>query len=199
MPKIQKKSLINLTAFRQKNGILQKQLADYLKVSRGYISLVESGRSTIAKESIEKIFDNPYHWNVDDLVPAYTRLNAALFYLNNTRNEKIKSEGLPPVNFNINQETKSNIKYGYSEIPEYLVNKWRIIAPELNPEWLLKGEGEMLFAKKDKKPTPIEKLEKKIDNLEAEIKETKTLIEQCKALIEQIPEKVMQNTKRVIA
>ena len=176
MPKIQKKSLINLTAFRQKNGILQKQLADYLEVSRGYISLVESGRSTIAKENIEKIFDNPYHWNVDDLVPAYTRLNAALDYLNNTRNEKIKSEGLPPVNFNINQETKSNIKYGYSEVPEYLVNKWRIIAPELNPEWLLNGEGEMLFSKNDKEPTPIEKLQEKIDNLEVEIKETKSLI-----------------------
>ena len=190
MPKIQSKFLINLTAFRQRNGILQKTLADYLGVSRGYISMVESGKSTLAKESIEKIYENPFHWDVNDLVPAYSRLNAAMDYLNGTRNERRAAEGLPPALFLTggDDEMIEAIKYGYSGIPDYLVDTWCSSAPELNGDWLLTGEGEMIIEENQDSPSPIEVLQNKIDKLEAELKECRALIEQMSA---SLPEKVV--------
>ncbi len=190
MPKIQRKSLINLTAFRQRNGILQKALADYLGVSRGYISMVESGKSTLAKESIEKIYNNPFHWDVNDLVPAFSRLNLAIDYLNITRNERRAAEGLPPAFFLTGggDDEIEAIKYGYSGIPEYLVDMWCSGAPELNRDWLLMGKGEMLIEENQDSPSPIEVLQNKIDKLEAELLDCKALIEQMSV---SLPEKVV--------
>lgn len=191
MPKIHQKSLINLTAFRQQNGILQKALADYLGVTRGYISMVESGKSTLSKESIEKIYNNPYHWDVGALVPAYTRLNAAMNYLNGTRNERREAEGLLPSYFSLGgdgDEIEADVKYGYTGIPEYLADIWCSAAPELNRNWLLTGEGEMLIEEGQDSPSPIEMLQNKIDSLEEEL-------QGLRALIEQLPDKVVTALK----
>lgn len=190
MPKISRQSLINLSAFRQRNGILQKDLADYLAVSRGYISMVESGKSTLAKESLDKLFNNPNHWNVEDLVPAYTRLNQALDYLNIKRNEQRAAEGLPPAFFLTggDDEIIEAIRYGYSGIPEYLVDEWCSSAPELNRDWLLMGKGEMLIEENQDSPSPIEVLQNKIDKLEAELLDCKALIERMSV---SLPEKVV--------
>ena len=203
MPKIQRKSLINLTAFRQRNGILQKALADYLGVSRGYISMVESGKSTLAKESIEKIYNNPFHWDVNDLVPAFSRLNLAIDYLNITRNERRAAEGLPPAFFltgggDDEIEVRKRIKPRYNGFinvesirqkqPEYLVDMWCSGAPELNRDWLLMGKGEMLIEENQDSPSPIEVLQNKIDKLEAELLDCKALIEQMSV---SLPEKVV--------
>ena len=188
MPKILRQSLINLTAFRQRNGILQKDLAKYLDVSRGYISMVESGKSSLAKESLDKLYDNPKHWNVEDLVPAYTRLNQALEYLNIKRNEQRAVQGLPPTLFSMGEDDEFNIKYGYSGIPEYIADMWCSGAPELNQEWLLTGIGEMLVNANQDSPSQIEVLQQKIDELEASLEEFKTFIDQ---MIESVPEKVV--------
>lgn len=179
MPKIARNSLVNLTAFRQRNGILQKDLAEYLGVSRGYISLVESGRSNLSPENIDKIFDNPNHWNTDDLVPAYTRLNRALYYLNRERNEQRAAEGLGPAFFTFlpDDESELAIKHGYGDIPEHLADQWCPEAPELSREWLLYGEGEMLVQDTPEEPTPIEVLQAKVDKLEAAIEEYKNTVE----------------------
>ncbi len=190
MPKISRQSLINLSAFRQRNGILQKDLADYLAVSRGYISMVESGKSTLAKDSLEKLYNNPFHWDVNDLVPAYSRLIAAIDYLNNTRNELRAAEGLPPSFFlmgGLDDEIFEAVKYGYSGIPEFLVNDWCSSAPELNRDWLLMGKGEMLIEENQDSPSPIEVLQNKIDKLEAELLDCKALIERMSV---SLPEKV---------
>lgn len=189
MPKISRQSLINLSAFRQRNGILQKDLADYLAVSRGYISMVESGKSTLAKDSLEKLYNNPFHWDVNDLVPAFSRLNLAIDYLNITRNERRAAEGLPPAFFLTGGDDEIEaIKYGYSGIPEYLVDMWCSGAPELNRDWLLMGKGEMLIEENQDSPSPIEVLQNKIDKLEAELLDCKALIEQMSV---SLPEKVV--------
>lgn len=191
MPKIQRKSLINLTAFRQRNNILQKELADYLDVSRGYISMIESGRSTIAKESLDKIYENPYHWNVEDLTPAFTRWNKAVDYANGTRNELRAAAGLPPCFITFLPEDlalEDQIKYGYSDIPEYIADRWCESVPELSREWLLTGQGEMLIEEDQDAPSPIEVLQGKIEQMEAELKDIKALIEQMSV---SLPEKVV--------
>lgn len=172
MPKIAHNSLVNLTAFRQRNGILQKDLAEYLGVSRGYISLVESGRSKLSRENLDKLYDNPFHWNVDDLVPAYTRVEKALEYLNRTRNDLRAKEGLLPAFFTYGYDGEDvAIKYGEMGIPELVANIWCEDAPELNRDWLLYGEGEMLIQSIPDEPTPIEVLQEKVDKLEAAIRE----------------------------
>ena len=66
MPKISRIQELNLTNFRQENNLLQKELADFLGVSRGYISMVESGKSHLSKENIKKILSNK-SWNSDTL------------------------------------------------------------------------------------------------------------------------------------
>ena len=159
MTKISRKSLINLTSFRQRNGILQKELADFLGVSRGYISLVESQKSKLAEENIEKIFKNPYHWNTDNLVPAYTRLNQVLDYLNKSDLSK----------FALNKDTITAIRHGNKDIPEHTVILLCQEAPELNKDWLLHGNGEMFIKKENKEPSPIEMLQNRIEELSKDI------------------------------
>ena len=66
MPKISRVQELNLTNFRQENNLLQKDLADFLGVSRGYISMVESGKSHLSKENIKKILSNK-SWNSETL------------------------------------------------------------------------------------------------------------------------------------
>ena len=178
MPRINLNSLVNLTAFRQRNGILQKDLADYLGVSRGYISMVESGKSRLSRDNLDKLYDNPFHWNTDDLVPAYTRIEKALVYLNQTRNEQRAAEGLPPSFFAYGYDGEDlAIKYGEMGIPEYIAGIWCHGAPELSREWLLYGEGEMLVQKASEEPAPIEVLQAKVDKLEAAIEEYKNTVE----------------------
>lgn len=152
--------------------------------------MVESGKSSLAKESLDKIYNNPFHWNVDDLVPDYTRLNLALEYLNKTRNEQRAAQGLSPAFFTIGDdgELEEAIKYGYSGIPEYLADIWCSDAHELNEEWLLTGIGEMIVNTNQDNPNQIEILQQKIDELEASLKEYKTFINK---MIESIPEKVV--------
>ena len=194
MPKIARNSLVNLTAFRQRNGILQKDLADYLGVSRGYISLVESGRSNLSPENIGKLFANPYHWNDEDLVPAFTRLCQVQDYLCITkygqREDSEISDLIPP------DGTVEAIKYGYIDIPVDLVDKWCADSPELNREWLLTGKGKMITEGSTKVPSQIEVLQAKIDKLEAAIEEYKTTVERLVgSLSKQITEalQVMSN------
>lgn len=190
MPRIIHYSLVNLTAFRQRNGLLQKDIAEYLGVTRSYVSMVEKGSSKFSRENLDKLYDNPYHWNVDDLVPAYTRVNKALLYLNQTRNEKRAAEGLLPSLFTFGYPDEEElIKYGESTIPEYLVDSWCEHAPELNPEWLLTGEGEMFVQEGQEEPAPIELLQEKVDKLEAAIEDYKRTVEQ---LVESLPQKIVE-------
>lgn len=169
---------------------MQKDIAEYLGVTRGYVSMVEKGRSKFSRESIDKLYDNPYHWNVDDLVPEFTRLKKASFYLNHTRNEQRAAEGLLPCFFSYTDDDDfDGIKYGEISIPEYWVDRWCENAPELNREWLLTGEGEMLIQETSEEPAPIEILQVKIDKLEAAIEDYKKTIEQ---LVESLPQKIVE-------
>lgn len=178
MPTFMPNLLVDLPAFRQRNHLLQKDIADYLGVSRGYISMVEKGRSRLSRESLDKLYDNPYHWNTDDLVPAQTRIEKALVYLNQTRNEQRAAEGLPPSGFTYGYDGEDDaIRYGEMGIPEYIADIWCEGAPELSREWLLNGEGEMLVQDTPEEPTPIEVLQAKVDKLEAAIEEYKNTVE----------------------
>ena len=170
MPKISHNSLLNLTAFRQKNSLLQQDIANYLGVSRGYISMVEKGASKLSRENIDKLFDakKTLHWDPSDLVPAYTRLNAALEYINGTLNEKRRSVGIQPLYYTMDPTSYSKIKYGEIDVGEYIIEDLLDTCPELNADWLLFGQGEMLNEATIKRETEIEALKIEIQNLRKE-------------------------------
>ena len=56
---------IDLHSFRRVNNIKQSELADYLGVSRGFISLVETGASKLPERLVDKLLKNKKGWIVD--------------------------------------------------------------------------------------------------------------------------------------
>ena len=49
------------------NNINQKDVIDYLGVSKGYMSLVISGKKKLSEENFRKLIENPYGWDVSML------------------------------------------------------------------------------------------------------------------------------------
>lgn len=50
------------------NDLSQKEVMEYLKVSKGYMSLVVSGKKQLSEENFRKLLENPYGWDVSMLV-----------------------------------------------------------------------------------------------------------------------------------
>jgi len=54
----------DLRAFRQRNGIQQKELAEYLGVRSSFLSAIESGKRPLPDSALEKIKANP-EWELN--------------------------------------------------------------------------------------------------------------------------------------
>lgn len=65
--------MADLKRFRKQNGLLQADVAKYLGVTREYISLVESGKSTLNDEKLGKLRDNENGWDVTYLEDTFTK------------------------------------------------------------------------------------------------------------------------------
>ena len=52
------------------NNISQKDVIDYLGVSKGYMSLVVSGKKQLSEENLRKLLENPYGWDVSMLLES---------------------------------------------------------------------------------------------------------------------------------
>ena len=72
------------------NNLSQKEVMKYLQVSKGYMSLVISGKKNLSEENFRKLIENPYGWDTSMLtsnqpeVPAEekpTTENSLLEYL----------------------------------------------------------------------------------------------------------------------
>lgn len=66
--------MIDIKSFREKNGLLQKDLAEYLGVSIAFISAVEKGQSKLPGEKLTKLLDNENGWDTDYLISGNPRL-----------------------------------------------------------------------------------------------------------------------------
>lgn len=65
--------MIDLKGFRKANKLLQKDLADYLEVSREFISMVESGKASLPYNHLHKLLNNECGWDVSMLsIQDYT-------------------------------------------------------------------------------------------------------------------------------
>ena len=56
--------------FMPDEKIKQKELVDYLGVSKGYISLVISGQRSLSDENLRKLINNPFGWDTSILLGA---------------------------------------------------------------------------------------------------------------------------------
>lgn len=55
------------------NDLSQKEVMEYLEVSKGYMSLVISGKKKLSEENFRKLIENPYGWDVSMLVETECR------------------------------------------------------------------------------------------------------------------------------
>ena len=59
---------IDFKRFMFEQNIKQKELVDYLGVSKGYISLVISGQRQLSEENLRKLIHNPFGWDTSILL-----------------------------------------------------------------------------------------------------------------------------------
>ncbi len=55
--------MYELKDFRKKNNLQQKELADFLGIGQSFLSNIESGRSPLPDDKLEKLLSNPYGWD----------------------------------------------------------------------------------------------------------------------------------------
>lgn len=56
---------INLKAFRHLNSLTQDELANYLGVTKGFISQIENGKVKLPPEKIKRLLENEMNWRTD--------------------------------------------------------------------------------------------------------------------------------------
>lgn len=49
--------------FLKANGLRQKEVADFLKVSESAISYVVNGKTNLSKDNFDKLINNPFGWD----------------------------------------------------------------------------------------------------------------------------------------
>lgn len=58
---------IDISRFRRLNNLLQQTVADYIGVTRSYLSQVENGRAELAPSKIQRLINNDKGWDVSTL------------------------------------------------------------------------------------------------------------------------------------
>ena len=62
---------VDFKRFMFEQKIKQKELAEYLGLSKGYISLVISGQRPLSNENLRKLIDNPFGWDTSILKSSF--------------------------------------------------------------------------------------------------------------------------------
>ncbi len=60
--------MVDLKAFRKGNGLSQKEVAEYLGVTRSFIGQVEAGFSKLPIDKVSKLLNNTHNWVTTSLV-----------------------------------------------------------------------------------------------------------------------------------
>lgn len=178
---------INLKEFRKRNGIDQVSLAEFLHTSRSFVSLVESGRSKLPDDKIDKIINeglNSGKWDLVPLNPEFFRL----YELAETLGNDSQHQNENPVFdwksgqsiFHITPLDLLKIKYGRLNITDDIAKAISRQFPTVNIEWLQYGNGGMFISGNQK---PIKKDFSKKDN-----EDIKTLREEIHDLSMKIDE-----------
>lgn len=157
-----KEKLVDLAAFRQRNGLKQEELALLLGVNRSYISQVETGSCKISADKMKKLWElsKTEPWFLDDLVPALDRLDYLYYSVDSSLNpydpyapkeerfnpekEVIQKKFETEFSRVVTQAVRESIRLGQTGIDTALADKIIAILPPgycYNKEWLMTGEG----------------------------------------------------------
>ncbi len=172
-------NLVDLRGFRIKNRIKQAELAEFLGTSAAFISLIETGQNKLPEDKIRKILREgamQKPWYVECLIPAYARI----MHLHNYLKENFSLRYLPPKNspLYLNEKIASSIMLGKIDISDdiatAIVDKLKPFV-QINKQWLITGEGEMIIPSNDEiSNTDLKKrikiLEQKYESLLSRIK-----------------------------
>ena len=150
-------SYINLTDFRQRNGITQTELARILKTSTPFISMIESGSSRMPVKKIKLLLNacKENCWFTDELVPAGHRLEHLLINIEASEDVTDEEKKLFKQRFesSIPKGIQDSITFGQQGIDSVLADKIISICPppfdKIRKEWLMDGDGYM-FSTADK-------------------------------------------------
>lgn len=159
---MEKGKIVDLAAFRERNRLKQEDLAQLLGVNRSYISQVETGACKISADKMKKIWElsEEYGWFIDDLVPAYQRLEELWYEVHAIyqysfvpfcslssedvpRHEILRKfeEGFTKV---ISESLRESIKLGQQGIDSKLADRIIATLPKgysVYKEWLISGDG----------------------------------------------------------
>lgn len=167
--------LVDLAAFRRQNLLSQEALAKLLGTSRGYIGMVESGKSKLSDEKIEKLLQLSTECDLDiaPLFPAVFRISTIEAYYQCaeiTVHPYVPSED-SDIQAPISYSEWKDLSHGKIGISEILADKLVACYPVFNKEWLLTGNGPMLAPEpaKDDKESTLVSLLKRIDDLEKKL------------------------------
>lgn len=172
------KELIDLKVFRKKNRLSQGDIASFLGTSRGYISMVEKGKSKLSDEKIQRLFaESP--WDTKDLVPHYDRFLAAWDAYNVQTGAASQNywplEDINP--FGLSLAEVQMLFYGEGGIDDGIAARILEKLPTISLRWLQSGEGRMFVNEKPDNDERILKLERELSSLKKKIKQ----IEECLA------------------
>lgn len=159
--------LINLEAFRKKNHLSQKDVAEFLKTSPAFISLVENGRSKLSDEKLHDLMMSD--WDTSDLVPAYNRVTEAWKEYNQARGitEFWPLEDKDP--FGLGEATMSGLFYGFFGVDNKMADSILSAVPNISREWLLYGEGSRYLNQESSLEARVDELERLVKDLRAQL------------------------------
>lgn len=180
---------IDLQTFRRVNNITQGELADFLGVTRGFISLIENGKAKLPDDKQRLIMTKGKEemgWDVEELIPAYKRI----LILMDLQRSRLKAEGVDDeVELNnysiigIPGEACMRILEGKGTFTQTIAEQVKSKIPDINIKWLLTGEGDILV--KDK-PGYASKLQQDIKKLYTEIRSMKNELMQVKEMLQKM-------------
>ena len=104
---------LNLRLFRKANGITQDAVAEYLGVTKGFISQVENGRVDLPEEKIAKLLHNDRGWSFEDYKKMAVALLAAEIPAQEVekRDVILKLPDMPPAqHYHISPEEVESLK-----------------------------------------------------------------------------------------
>lgn len=183
-------SYVNLQALRKDNNLSQEDISKVIHSSRGFISMVESGKSKLPDDKIELIYEeaNKRYWNTEKFIPAYERimkLNEFLLdqYCSDELLASYTSEELSSREAFLPYELVEDLRLGHCSISISLATaiskKW----PRVNKDWLLSGIGDI------DNESSLTESEKIVNQLTTVLEEIKTLKNEIKELKEEFASK----------
>ena len=175
-----KQESIDLREFRKNNKLSQKELAAFLGVTCGFISLIENGRAKLPNDKIEKlrVEGKEKGWNISELIPASSRILVLgeLLMLRSGVKEIIYEDAL-----GLSSEDLNKIMSGEGTFTRANIERIRQKVPDINVNWLMTGEGDVFL--KEIPNSLNEEIHKELQEIRSDIREIKEALQQLTKMI----------------